>query len=207
MSDQKQDIPRGWHSRGYLPHFDGGEICQFITLHLGDALPQTIIERWKAELKHEKDEVVKALLFRRSERYLDQGYGACFLKKEEIAGQAQESLLYADAVRYKLMAWVVMPNHTHFLIKPINGWELSEIMKRYKSFTAHVSNKMLQRSGQFWQKDYFDRYIRNYDHFTSTINYIENNPVKAGLCAHPGDWPFSSAYFRKHCRSADGPSA
>jgi len=46
---------RGWHTRGYLPHFDGGEIVQFITIHLGDALPKVVIDRWKVELKNETD--------------------------------------------------------------------------------------------------------------------------------------------------------
>jgi len=44
--------------------------------------------------------------------------------------------------------------------------------------------------------DYFDRYIRNAEHFAKTMRYIENNPVKARLCKRPEDWPFSSAWFR-----------
>ena len=47
---------KGWHSRGYLPHFDGGEILQFMTIHLGDALPQKVIESWKIEIEREKDD-------------------------------------------------------------------------------------------------------------------------------------------------------
>ncbi|MGI8786884.1 MAG: REP-associated tyrosine transposase [Pyrinomonadaceae bacterium] len=196
-----ENAPRGWHSRGYLPHFDGGEICQFITLHLGDALPREVVERWRLELEREKDEKAKIELHKRIENYLDKGYGECYLGKQEIAGQVQESLLHFDAVRYKLIAWVVMPNHTHFLIKPINSNSLSEIMKKFKSFTAHEANKILRRSGQFWQEDYFDRYIRNREHFENTIDYIENNPVKAGLCKRRSDWRFSSSW------SADGSSA
>lgn len=74
-------------------------------------------------------------------------------------------------------------------------------MQRFKSFTAHESNGILQRTGKFWQEDYFDRYIRNYEHYEKTINYIANNPVKAGLCEKPEDWKFSSYW------SADGSSA
>ena len=68
-----KDAPRGWHCRGYLPHFDGGEICQFITLHLGDALPREVVERWKMELEREKDERAKIELYKRVENYLDRG--------------------------------------------------------------------------------------------------------------------------------------
>jgi REP element-mobilizing transposase RayT len=56
---------------------------------------------------------------------------------------------------------------------------------------------MLGRRGRFWQKEYFDRYIRNARHFAKVAAYIENNPVKARLCEKAEDWPFSSASFRK----------
>jgi len=70
-------------------------------------------------------------------------------------------------------------------------------MHSIKSFTSSEANKMLNRSGRFWQKEYFDRYIRNARQFMKTIAYIENNPVKTNLCHRPEDWPFSSAWFRK----------
>jgi REP element-mobilizing transposase RayT len=54
------------------------------------------------------------------------------------------------------------------------------------------------RQGQFWIEEYFDCYIRNQEHFERTVKYIENNPVKAGLCRTPEHWPYSSAWFRKH---------
>jgi len=200
---KSEDAPVGWHGRGYLPHFDGGEICQFISYHLGDALPLQIIQRWKTELEREKNEAAKIKFYKRIEDYLDEGAGECYLGRREIAELVQESLLHFDAVRYKLIAWVIMPNHIHFLIKPTNNHPLSEIMKNFKSYTAHEANKILRRSGRFWQEDYFDRYIRNYEHFIKTVDYIENNPVKARLCEKRSDWIYSSAFKG----SADGSSA
>jgi REP element-mobilizing transposase RayT len=88
-----------------------------------------------------------------------------------------------------------MPNHIHFLLKPFEHHSLSDIMHSIKSFTALRANKFLQRSGKFWQEDYFDRYIRNYEHYEKTIAYIENNLVKAKLCGKPNEWKFSSAYY------------
>ncbi len=190
--------PKGWHSRGYLPHFDGGEICQFITIHLGDALPREVLLRWKAELEQEKDENAKIILYERYEAYLDQGYGACYLRQEPVASLVQDSLLFHDTSRYKLISWVVMPNHAHFLIKPINNHTISEIMKKFKSYTSHEANKLLQRTGKFWQEDYFDRFTRNFEHFEKTIAYIENNPVKAKLCKSADEWKFGSAYYKKY---------
>src|SRR5438874_6101941 len=188
--------PAGWHSRGYLPHYDGGEVPQFITFRLGDSLPQTVLDKWRIELQKETGIDIDAALRRRIEAYLDQGYGKCYLKDARVATMVQNSLLFHDSQRYRLSAWVVMPNHVHFLATPCAGVELSDIQHSLKSYTAHEANKILGRAGQFWQVEAFDRFIRNYDHYTKTIAYIENNPVKAGLCAKPSDWPFGSAWFR-----------
>jgi REP element-mobilizing transposase RayT len=187
----------GWHSRGYLPHFDGIVIPQFLTFHLADSMPLKVIRRWQNELKLAQDEQQRLLLIRRVERYLDQGYGQVFLKDTRVAGMVQNSLLKFDSLRYRLFAWVVMPNHVHSLMTRFEDYEVREIIHSHKSYMAHEANKILQRTGKFWFDDYFDRYTRNEKHFYKAIEYIENNPVKAGLCEKPSDWPFSSARWRK----------
>jgi REP element-mobilizing transposase RayT len=194
---QKELRTAGWRSRGYLPHFDGIEIPQFITIHLADSIPRRVIERWKRELKSLKYEQERILLQRRIEKYLDQGYGEALLKHHEVASMVQDSLLRFDGLRYRLFAWVVMPNHVHALMTRFENYELKDILHSLKSYTAHEANKMLHRSGQFWIEEYFDRYMRNQEHFRKTVLYIENNPVKARLCQKPGDWPYRSAWFRK----------
>ena len=188
----------GWHSRGYLPHFDGGAIPQFVTLHLADSVPTTVKKRWLQQLDHLVESEQKIMLRTRVEKYLDIGYGQCYLKDSRIAAMVQESLLAFDRVRYELFAWVIMPNHTHSLLKPNQAWSLERLIHSHKSYTAHEANRMLNRQGQFWMTEYFDRYIRNADHFRNTVRYIENNPVRAGLCSQPAEWPFSSAWFREH---------
>jgi REP element-mobilizing transposase RayT len=80
---------------------------------------------------------------------------------------------------------------------PCDGQELSSILHSLKSYTANEANKILNRKGQFWQPESFDRWIRDADHFAKVIRYIENNPVKARLCSKPEEWPLSSAWFRK----------
>jgi REP element-mobilizing transposase RayT len=188
----------GWHSRGYLPHFDGRATPQFITLHLADSIPKKVIERWQRELSQVEDKQKQIVLQRRIERYLDQAYGSCLLKDHRVARIVQDSLLKFDCLRYNLFSWVVMPNHSHFLLTRFDDWELEKLMHSHKSYTAHEANKVMKRSGQFWQEEYFDRYIRNPEHFQNAISYIESNPVKAGLCKKASDWPFSSAWFREH---------
>jgi putative DNA methylase len=129
------------------------------------------------------------------EKYLDQGYGECHLRDNRIAELVQRSFWHSDGASYRLHAWVVMPNHVHVLIEI---WQvpLGEILKAWKSFTSKMANKLLRREGSFWEDDYFDRYIRDEDHFRRVLRYIENNPVKAGLVAAAADWPWSSAPYR-----------
>jgi REP element-mobilizing transposase RayT len=186
----------GWHSRGYLPHFDGGEIAQTITLRLADSLPQTVLRAWMNELAKDSPSNMDAVLRRRLECYLDQGYGSCALGDARVTAMVQKSLLHYDGKRYRLSAWVVMPNHVHMLVTPDPEWSLSTIMKDLKSFTSHEANRILGQTGQFWMEDYFDRYVRDAKHFDNAIVYIENNPVKARLCKKSEDWQFSSAWFR-----------
>ena len=190
----------GWHSRGYLPHFDGIVIPQFISIHLGDSVPREVIERWNRELNTRSSMQDRILLQTRIEKYADQGYGEAYLKDNRLAEMVQETLLKDDGRKYRLSAWVVMPNHVHMLVTRFANYTLSDIMQLFKSITSHKANKTLRRSGKFWMPEYFDRYIRTAEHYEKTVQYIENNPVKARLCPRPEDYPFSSAWFRAHER-------
>lgn len=73
-----------------------------------------------------------------------------------------------------------MPNHVHALIET-SQTPLAEILRGWKSYTGKAANRLLERTGNFWQAEYFDRYIRDEEHFRKAMRYIENNPVKAGL--------------------------
>jgi len=193
----------GWHSRGYLPHFDGIVIPQFISLHLADSVPWEVIERWNRELNTNSSMQDKILLQKRIEKYADHGYGEAYFKDSRLAEMVQETLLKDDGRKYHLSAWVVMPNHLHMLVTRFENHTLSDIMQSFKSITSHKANKTLRRSGQFWMLEYFDRYIRTAEHHRNTIRYIENNPVKARLCARPEDFRFSSAWFRARKRAPE----
>jgi REP element-mobilizing transposase RayT len=131
----------------------------------------------------------------RVERYLDAGHGACWLRRPEIAGLVENALLHFDGARYRLIGWVLMPNHLHLLVETREGFGLHGIVQSWKSFTARQANALLQRSGPFWARDYFDRYIRDDQHLSAVLHYIDRNPVQAGLVAAVGDWPHGSARF------------
>ena len=94
------------------------------------------------------------------------------------------------------------------------------VLHSWKSFTSHEAGKILRGAaggtpalpggdrqhlagrerwrpaGQFWQREYLDRYVRNAEHYANVLAYIEENPVKAGLAKIKTDWPWSSARFR-----------
>jgi putative DNA methylase len=194
--------PAGWHSRGYLPHFDAGEVFQSITFRLYDSMPQELLVKWKSELARESEQVEDKLRWK-IEAYLDTGCGACHLSDPHIANMVENALLHFDGERYRLSAWVLMPNHVHLLVAPCYAHSLSDIIHSLKSYTAQEVNKILGRKGRFWFEDYFDRYIRNARHFENALSYIENNPVRAGLCASAWEWRFGSAWHRKHVPLCD----
>ena len=118
--------PRGWHSLGYLPHFDSPETIQFVTFRLADSLPASATESIRL-----RDHILQRL-----DRELDVGLGACWLKRPDIASLVEKALLHFDGERYRLLAWCLMPNHVHVVIEMIDGHSLSEVVGSWKSFTA-----------------------------------------------------------------------
>lgn len=188
--------PRGWHSRGYLPHFDGGETVQVVCFRCPDSLPAAVVAEWRAKLSHMPAEQASQEIRRLSDAYLDRCAGDAVLGQPAVAHVVQGALLHFDAERYRLHAWVVMPNHVHVLVTPVGANGLSEILHSWKSYTASQVNRLLARRGELWQRESFDRYIRDEEHFVAAAEYIESNPVKAGLCSRPEQWPFGSAAAR-----------
>ena len=178
----------GWYQGRHLPHFDADETTQFVTIRLADSMPRELLDKWRADAKTD------AAFRKKIEKYLDNGHGACWLKREVVAEMVQNSLKFHDGKKYLLFAWVVMLNHLHILFRSLPGEHLDSIMHSIKSYTAHEANKLLGRSGSFWQAESFDRYIRDARHFRATVRYIHMNPVKAGLCASPEEWKYSSAF-------------
>lgn len=190
MSDDK-DHNKGWYFRGYLPHFDQSEVVQGITFRLYDSMPADVVERMNSIADLDNDTAKRA----HAEKYLNAGYGACYLRVPSVGKLVEDALLHFDGQRYHLLAWVIMPTHVHILAKQLTGYPLDKIVHSWKSFTAHKANKLLNRTGDFWFRDYYDRYIRNTEHLGRAIDYIHYNPVVAGLVEKPEDWPFSSARY------------
>ena len=175
----------GWSSRGCLPHYDAAGECQHIVFRLNDALPLHVVEQLQNAPSNDR--------LRIAEAFVDEGVGSVALRDPKVASVVADTLLKFDAIRYRLLAWCIMPNHVHALVEQREGWTLGSIVHSWKSFTASEANRLLGRSGRFWAPDYFDRAMRGEAQVSRTIEYIEENPVKAGLCEHTAEWVWSSA--------------
>jgi len=204
-----------WSSRGYLPHFHGDNAIQAITYRLADSLPSHVLEDLKRELENLPAEHRDRRRRERIDAYLDAGHGSCVLARPECAQIVIDNWQHFDGQRYRLLAWVVMPNHVHVLIKTIPAWPLDSILHSWKSYTSKRILALLEgdrpagrrrsRAGEppalLWQREYWDRCVRDERHYAAVVDYIHHNPVKAGLAPTPEAWPFSSA------GSAGGPPA
>jgi REP element-mobilizing transposase RayT len=117
---------------------------------------------------------------------LDAGHGACWMTRPEIATLVVCAFQRFDGERYQLSAWCVMPNHVHVVIRPHAGHSLSKILQSWKGSTAYEANHRIGRSGTFWQREAYDHLIRDEAEFHHAVQYVLNNPTKAGL----RDWPW-----------------
>jgi putative DNA methylase len=139
-----------WHSRGYLPHWEGGETPQLITFRLADSLPAHVLARWREELQTLPDGKQSLERRRRIQTALDNGHGAKWLAERQIGQVVEQAVLHFDGARYHLHAWVVMPNHVHVLLTFVSGHTLTCSLHSWKSFTAKRANELLRRTGSFW---------------------------------------------------------
>ena len=194
-----------WHNRGYLPHFDVTTKTQHVTFHLADSLPKEIAKRFQEEIRCLPLERWDVEWRKRVESWIDSGYGSCVLQNQVVAEMVQNAFFFSAGQRYRLLEWVVMPNHVHVLFQPINGWSVAKIVASWKKFTArgildfqrfpgHANLLIGESPPPVWHREYWDRFIRDERHFQQAAEYIRQNPVKAGLAKCPEDWRWSSAF-------------
>jgi putative transposase len=182
---------RGWHQRGFLPHFDAPGVTQFVTFQLNDSFPLTRRAEWQPILNEPENSARRKKL----EAWLDRGYGECQLRHPGLAEIIENTLLVADGRDYQLQAWVIMPNHVHLVV---DIWEvpLAKLINHWKGKSSRLANAMLGCRGKFWQEDYYDTLIRDSAHLQRAIRYTEQNPVKAFLTKTPRHWLWGSARHR-----------
>jgi putative transposase len=96
---------------------------------------------------------------------------------------------------FRVFGYVLMPNHVHLLLSKPDRELLSTAIQSLKITTAmNSSNNRLMdgRRSPLWQKRYYDRNLSTHEELMEKLQYIHRNPIRAGLCARPEDWPWSS---------------
>jgi hypothetical protein len=134
--------PKGWHSRGYLPHLDAPGTVQHVIFRVADSLPRKVLESLDAARANAR------MRAQTVDGALDRGEGACHLADPRIAEIVEDALLRFDGERYRLIAWCVMPNHVHVVIETTTRYSLGCIVHAWKSFTAKGANRVLGRGGR-----------------------------------------------------------
>jgi putative transposase len=164
----------------------------FVTFRLADAVPRALRtqweserevwlrihpEPWNAEIDREYHERFSGAI----ERWLDAGHGSCILRRQDCGSIVAEALRHFDRERLALISSIVMPNHVHAVFVQHPSWPLEKLLRSWKSFTSRKINSLLDIKGSVWQRDYFDRLVRDEKHFANCVRYIRKNPAKARL--------------------------
>ena len=183
--------------RKNLPHWTQEHCTYFVTFRLADSIAHSRIneykelrEKWKEHhhppyTENEKEQFDE-LFSERVNGWLDEGAGACILKKPDISKFVAATLTHFDGERYDLDEWVIMPNHVHVLVTPKPGFDLTAILHSWKSYSAQQINKHLGNTGTIWKRESYDHIVRNQEELACIRKYIRNNPVKAGVTALQG---------------------
>ncbi len=204
--------------RRRLPHWDLPGATYFITSCLRGSIPaQGVldIDRHRQQLEAERPESISKsewairtwkLSFVRTERWLDQDAAVRHFADPQLAQIVQNAIKHFAGERYKLYAYVVMPSHMHCVFQPDQTWAATlrenespreRIMHSIKSFSANRCNTLLKSHGTtFWQSESYDHCVADEDELARIVDYVEQNPMKAGLCKTREEWPFSSAFER-----------
>jgi REP element-mobilizing transposase RayT len=181
-----------------------------VTFRLAGSLPIEVLERWREEAKmREKQIAALPVSERAGRRYLEEkrffgrfdaeldraSYGPVWLQEPAVAQAVYDELKNGDGVLYDLDVFTIMPNHVHAVFTPLPEGEsyyaLSRIMYEWKRPSAWNANTILGRKGAFWQREYYDHYVRNPGELARIVQYVLNNPVKAGLVDSWEAWPWT----------------
>jgi type I restriction enzyme R subunit len=211
----------GIFRRRRLPHWDVAEATYFITTCLAGSIPAAGLKGlndYRLELDarprpagvgETEWEIRKhKLIFARLDQLLDEQPAVRWLEDVRLAREVCSNLRHFAGDRYDLLAFVVMPSHFHWLIRPTNRYcnEIAKegdrraprerIMQSVKGYAARQCNLLLGRSGTFWQDESYDHCVRDNDELLRIVEYIERNPVKAKLVTKAEEWEYSSAFVR-----------
>jgi putative DNA methylase len=219
-------------TRRNLPHWFVPHAWHFVTYRLVGTIPESVLHqfreardrRWRQAQEAGRGsasfrEQLHKQFFADYDRYLDRTCKIDWLARPPVAATVRGNLYHHRGSKYDLLAYCVMPNHVHVLLRPTvastqagllaateeaspgdegpdGKGPLAGIMHSLKSYTANEANKLLDRTGQLWQHESYDHWVRDEEELERIVLYIAWNPVKAQLVAKPHEWYFSSAHDR-----------
>ena len=154
----------------HLPHIDLKGYYQFVTFRTFESVDD-FVKKLGLSDKNNKEKQQKI------DEYLDISIKGAYFK-DDILKYLFEFLITNDKKLYELVAFCIMNNHVHILFKPLES--LSKVMQMIKGASAKKINELLGKNGKFWADDYYDKAIRDENHFSVVYEYIKNNPQKIG---------------------------
>jgi len=196
--------------RRNLPHWLVADRTYFVTMRLHGSLPKGVME----ELIKEREALYESGC--RDEEKLLNLYRNQFMRVDALldaAGNKDVNWLTAKGVPeiilnsfdwlknkagWKIYAATVLSTHIHIVMRNEKGrsGELLGDLGHFKRFSGTAANKELGRKGRFWARDDFDHWCRTPEKVRSAVDYVRNNPVKAGLVQHWQDWPWTVGCWR-----------
>lgn len=101
----------------------------------------------------------------------------------------------SDGLKFELHALVVMPDHVHVLLSALRrsdgySYDIPEIMRAIKGISAHRINALLKHKGPVWQAESFDHVLRSNNSLEEKMDYICQNPIRAGLVKSEEEYPW-----------------
>ena len=175
-----------------LPHWNQDNKYIFVTFRLSDSLPKDIqealiteIKRWKSKHPLPWDKMTEREYYtkfsHKIEDLLDLGYGSGALRLPNVAQIIKDTLIYEDGINYELIDYVIMPNHVHVLVRLLEETQIETLTQRWKSISSHKIKKVMGNEWCGWMVKYYDRLIRDGNHFYNVLNYIQKNWSHGGV--------------------------
>ena len=192
----------------HLPHLQPLKATFFVTYRLANTMPSAVLCQLKEERQKELQQVgevqeeidkVNRRYFGRYDAWLDkQGMGEASLNNSQVGQMVRDSLHFFDGTRLELLAYSVMSNHVHVVFTLLDEVtaegkinSLASVMRSIKTFSGRKANQLLGCNGSFWEREWYDRCVRDEAELIRIVSYVLDNPVKAGLCKHWNDWPWN----------------
>ena len=175
----------------YLNHWALPDAVYHVCFRLADSVPLEVQRAWREEreeirrrlcaldeqLAFEERERQLFLFREKVDEYLDAGYGECLLGKPGVAECLLETIGCNAGRTFALHAIGVMPNHLHVVFQLLAGASLEKVVDGWKSVSAHRINRLLGRTGDVWQADFYNRMIRDRDEYSRQILYVVGNDM------------------------------